>query len=91
MQDDPEYLAKNRMRLLTGSAEDAQELDANSVNWSDSEEVSKIHVRQDPARRERPRAHQIHFPNEFDVYLHDTPADTSSRPRTAASATAACA
>jgi murein L,D-transpeptidase YcbB/YkuD len=65
---DPGYLGRNNLEVVRGS----RVLDPWSVDWSRPGHVSF---------RQRPGAHnalggvKFVFPNQFDVYLHDTPAE----------------
>src|SRR5262249_56943214 len=65
---DPSYLDRNDLEVVRGS----QVLDPWRIDWSRPGNVSF---------RQRPGAHnalggvKFLFPNQFDVYLHDTPAD----------------
>ena len=73
VQEDPEYLVKNRMRLFDGRGEDAQEIDADSIDWSDSSSTNHVVVRQDPWVENSLGRVKFMFPNQFSIYLHDTP------------------
>jgi len=65
---DPGYLGRNNLEVVRGG----RVLDPWSVDWSRPGDVQF---------RQRPGAHnalggvKFMFPNQFDVYLHDTPAD----------------
>jgi len=76
LQKDPDYLAKNNMRLLSSPGEDASEVDPHSVNWNaTSPEDFTYAIRQDPGPY-NPVGHvKFMCPNQFNVYLHDTPSD----------------
>jgi murein L,D-transpeptidase YcbB/YkuD len=74
MMEDPGYLAKNRIRIFASDREDAGEVDPGSVNWSDTEEVKRLRFRQDPGDLNALGRIKFLLPNQFDVYLHDTPA-----------------
>jgi murein L,D-transpeptidase YcbB/YkuD len=74
MQEDPEYLLKNHMRIFTSRKKDAEEIDADSIDWSDSSSTNRIFVRQDPGEENSLGRVKFMFPNQFDIYLHGTPA-----------------
>jgi murein L,D-transpeptidase YcbB/YkuD len=74
MQEDPEYLVKNHMRLFTSREKDALEIDADSIDWADSSSTNRIFVRQDPGEENSLGRVKFMFPNQFDIYLHGTPA-----------------
>lgn len=64
---DPGYLAANDLEVVRGSAV----VDPSSVDWT----AGGYKVRQRPGPRNSLGLVKFMFPNEFDVYLHDTPAD----------------
>jgi murein L,D-transpeptidase YcbB/YkuD len=74
VQEDRDYLAKNRIRVFDSESNDGREIDASSVNWSDSNEVARLRLRQDAGEDNALGRLKFLFPNQFDVYLHDTPA-----------------
>jgi murein L,D-transpeptidase YcbB/YkuD len=74
VQKDPEYLAKHHIRIFDHDAEGAKEVDASSVNWSDTVAVGRLHLRQDEGDDNALGRIKFLLPNQFDVYLHDTPA-----------------
>jgi len=67
---DPEYLRKNDLELVRG----AQVIDAGSVDWNDDD--PDFRIRQRPGAKNSLGKVKFMFPNKFDVYLHDTPADS---------------
>ncbi len=71
LAEDPDYLAKHRMRLV---GTDGAEVDPHDVDLSDSSADRKVIVRQDAGEGNALGAFKFVFPNSFDVYLHDTPA-----------------
>jgi len=70
----PDYLKKERIRVYEGWSENAPELDPAAIDWS---KVSKnrlpYRLRQDPGPGNSLGTIKFMFPNQFDVYLHDTP------------------
>jgi murein L,D-transpeptidase YcbB/YkuD len=66
---DPGYLAKNNLEVVQGS----RVVDPGSVDWSDDD--PEFRIRQRPGARNSLGRVKFIFPNKFDVYLHDTPAD----------------
>jgi murein L,D-transpeptidase YcbB/YkuD len=70
MHEDPSHLARQHMRVFV----EESEVDAASIDWGDSEEVSRVSIRQDPGEGNALGRIKFMFPNHFDVYLHDTPA-----------------
>jgi len=69
----------------------ATPVDYASVNWDDAEQLKHLAFRQRPGAGNALGHVKFLFPNEFDVYLHDTPADALFARRGAHSAMAASA
>jgi len=70
MQDDPEYLSKNFIRIYDGKG---TELQPSQIDWYSQEAVS-YRFRQDPGDFNSLGSIRINFPNKHAVYMHDTPA-----------------
>ncbi len=73
---DPGYLARNNIELVRANGSSAAAIDPLSVDWSSPEELARLTWRQRPGPRNALGLVKFMFPNEFNVYLHDTPADT---------------
>jgi L,D-transpeptidase YcbB len=69
MRKDPEYLAKNNIRVL---GPDGNEMDPTMIDWS-TEDAAKFRFRQDPGAGNAMSSVKINFPNPHAVYMHDTP------------------
>lgn len=69
---DPGYLDRNNMEILRGS----RRVDPASVDWSNPGELRQLAIRQRPGANNALGHVKFLFPNDFDVYLHDTPADS---------------
>jgi murein L,D-transpeptidase YcbB/YkuD len=69
MNEDPEYLAKFRIRIFDGNGNEVQPM---QINWQ-SDEAVKFTFRQDPGAENSMGHCKIDFYNPHDVYLHDTP------------------
>jgi murein L,D-transpeptidase YcbB/YkuD len=69
MNEDPEYLAKFRIRIFDGRGNEVQPY---QIDWS-TEEAVKFTFRQDPGAENSMGHAKIDFYNPYDVYLHDTP------------------
>ncbi|HVY52131.1 MAG TPA: L,D-transpeptidase family protein [Devosia sp.] len=65
---DPYYLQSQNMEMLSGS----KVIDASAVDWS-STNINNFHIRQRPGGLNALGQIKFLFPNEHDVYLHDTP------------------
>ena len=76
LQKNPGYLASQHMRLFAGWGEGASELDPQTVDWSavDAQSIARYRIRQDPGTSNSLGTIKFMFPNQYDVYLHDTPA-----------------
>ncbi len=71
---DKEYFLANDMRVFDVSPEIPQEVDPRDVPWERVEEDSFPYiVRQDAGPRNPLGQVKFMCPNEYDVYLHDTP------------------
>ena len=69
---DPGYLDRNNIEILRGS----KRVSAASVNWGDPGELRQLAFRQRPGANNALGHVKFLFPNDYDVYLHDTPADS---------------
>ncbi|HEU0094767.1 MAG TPA: L,D-transpeptidase family protein [Vicinamibacteria bacterium] len=65
---DPGYLGRNDLEVVRAG----RVLDPGGVDWS---RPGKIQFRQRPGAHNALGGVKFMFPNQFDVYLHDTPAD----------------
>src|SRR6185369_10594507 len=71
---DPGYLERSHMHVLSKPGEDGQEVEASTVDWTDTSGDVSYALRQDPGPDNPLGRIKIALPNEYDVYLHDTPA-----------------
>jgi L,D-transpeptidase YcbB len=69
MQAEPDYLEKNRIRILDPKG---NELTPAMINWF-SEEATSYQFKQDPGDFNSLGAIRINFPSSHGVYMHDTP------------------
>jgi murein L,D-transpeptidase YcbB/YkuD len=67
---DPYYLARNNIEVVT---EKGEVLDASALDWSDAAATASVRFRQAPGDDNALGLVKFLFPNDFDVYLHDTP------------------
>jgi murein L,D-transpeptidase YcbB/YkuD len=72
MQENPQYLSENNIRIFSSWGSSAQELAPEQVNWN-TEEATRYMFRQDPGEINSLGSVKINFHNEHQVYLHDTP------------------
>ncbi|HEX2223573.1 MAG TPA: L,D-transpeptidase family protein [Thermoanaerobaculia bacterium] len=77
LASDPSYLARNDMEVVKGWSDDAEPVDLGSLPdlavLADS--GSGYRLRQRPGAQNPLGKVKFMFPNEWDIYLHDTPAD----------------
>jgi murein L,D-transpeptidase YcbB/YkuD len=74
IKNDPDYLLKERIKVLESWSPDANEVDPYSIDWqSVTEENFKYRLRQEPGPTNPLGKIKFMFPNRFNVYLHDTP------------------
>lgn len=69
MNEDPEYLAKFRIRIFDGKG---NELSPTDIDWSTDDAVNYT-FRQDPGAENSLGRCKVDFYNKYDVYMHDTP------------------
>ncbi len=75
IKKDSDYLADNDIRIFENWEEDARELDPESIDWASITKKNFVYkLRQDPANSNALGRVKFIFPNEFSIYLHDTPA-----------------
>ena len=76
VQNDDAYLEQRGIHVFDGSGPDAREVDPGSINWGAvSPEDMDLSFRQDPGPGNPVGNIKFMCPNQFDVYLHDTPAN----------------
>lgn len=70
----PASLRADNIRILDGWNENAREVDPFTVNWSEYRgRRFPYKLRQDPGNGNALGRIKFMFPNEFNVYIHDTP------------------
>jgi murein L,D-transpeptidase YcbB/YkuD len=73
---DPGFLKRNNIEILRVSKSGATRVDPSTVNWDDPDELKALAFRQKPGAQNALGHVKFLFPNPYDVYLHDTPADS---------------
>lgn len=68
---EPDYLAKEQIRVLTGSF-NGPEIDPSNIDWRQAD-ATRIKFRQDPGPQNALGLVRLDMPNEHGVYMHDTP------------------
>jgi murein L,D-transpeptidase YcbB/YkuD len=70
----PHYLAEQDIRVLKGWGVREQEIDPSKINWSGiTANTLSYRFRQQPGALNPLGRIKFMFPNQYDVYLHDTP------------------
>ncbi len=73
IKKDPNYLAKKGMRVLTNQDGKVQEVDPATIDWEDAAQWRQYTFHQDSGAGNALGRVKFLFPNQYDVYLHDTP------------------
>jgi len=74
IQADPGYLASQETKVLSSWSDSAQPIDPATIDWSAlSRQNFPYRLRQDPGPLNALGRIKFMFPNEYSVYLHDTP------------------
>ena len=69
MQDEPDYLTKNHIRIYDSKH---AELQPSQINWY-SEDATHYSFKQDSGDFNSLGSIRINFPSQYGVYMHDTP------------------
>jgi L,D-transpeptidase YcbB len=76
LQRDLGWLARNDMEMVNNFGAMARRIPVSRVNWNTMTRYNfKYRIRQRPGPRNALGLVKFMFPNEYAVYLHDTPAD----------------
>jgi len=74
MIKDPEYLEKEHIRIFDGWQENAPEVNPADIDWQTiGKGVKKFRLRQDSGPDNALGTIKFMFPNNYNVYMHDTP------------------
>jgi len=69
LKENPYYLSENNMEVLSGD----KVVDASKINWNMYKNDVPFTIRQKPGKTNAVGKILFLFPNNFDIYLHDTP------------------
>lgn len=76
MLRNPNFLESQDMEIIKGDRKNFQRISASSIDWSGvTQQNFKYLIRQRPGPKNSLGLVKFLFPNEFNVYLHDTPYD----------------
>ncbi len=74
LQRDPNYLAKNNMKLIGNISHKPLLVNPSAIDWTNVDPFNlNFRVRQEPGARNSLGNIKFIFPNNHHVYLHDTP------------------
>jgi murein L,D-transpeptidase YcbB/YkuD len=73
--NDPGFLARNNIEVVRVSNGSPEVVDPETIDWTDSEELERLSFRQRPGQGNALGLVKFLFPNPYNVYVHDTPAD----------------
>ena len=75
IQEDPNYLAERNYTLLMSWDQNAPEVNPLSIDWNEITAGSfPFRIRQEAGENNALGRIKFMFPNQFNIYLHDTPA-----------------
>lgn len=72
VERDPGYLARNQIEVVTAKGDP---VDTSGVDWKDKAATAGLRFRQTPGEANALGLVKFIFPNDFNIYLHDTPDD----------------
>jgi len=75
IKKDPQFFSQQRIKVFKGWGPNAGEINPGDVDWKAVTGSNfKYRFRQSPGPQNALGRIKFMFPNQFDVYLHDTPA-----------------
>jgi murein L,D-transpeptidase YcbB/YkuD len=72
---DPTFLERQNIEIVRVAGDAADAVDPSDVDWNDATALEGLRFRQRPGAGNALGLVKFLFPNEHDVYVHDTPAD----------------
>ncbi len=74
LHEDPEYLINNGMKVISKINNKNTIIDSSIIDWKNVDlENAPLRIRQDPGKNNALGRIKFMFPNNYSVYLHDTP------------------
>ena len=73
---DPTFLERQNIEIVRVAGNAADPVDPGSIDWEDTATLEGLRFRQRPGASNALGLVKFLFPNEHDVYVHDTPSDT---------------
>lgn len=75
--EDPNYLQKQRIRIFSGWQQNAPEVAPESINWTAiGRGINQYRLRQEPGSGNALGTVKFMFPNNNNIYMHDTPSQS---------------
>ncbi|MEK9501466.1 L,D-transpeptidase family protein [Gemmatimonadota bacterium DH-20] len=75
-QEDPNYLTENRISVVAEGDNLGDPIDPSGIDWAEmSADDMPYDFRQEPGPQNALGQIKFMFPNDYNIYLHDTPAD----------------
>lgn len=72
---DPDYLDRQNIEVIRVSGKQTTVVDTSILDWSDDQLIAGLRFRQRPGASNALGFVKFMFPNDYDIYVHDTPAD----------------
>lgn len=72
---DAAYLARHDIEVVRVSGDEPEPVDPTTLDWEDEESLKDIRFRQRPGTENALGLVKFLFPNQYHVYIHDTPAE----------------
>jgi len=74
IQKEPDYIAKQGIKIFHTSGSERTEVDPTTINWQEADfsSIQDYHFQQEPGGFNPLGRVKFIFPNKHDVYLHDT-------------------
>jgi L,D-transpeptidase YcbB len=76
MERDPEYLLRNNIEIVRLSGKGIEVLDPADLDWTNEATMKGVAFRQRPGSTNALGFVKFMFPNPYNVYIHDSPADS---------------
>ena len=76
LRKNPRYLSDNHIRLFNDWTSEAKEINPLSIDWKQisPKQMGQFKLRQEPGKKNALGLIKFVFPNNYSVYMHDTPA-----------------
>ena len=75
IRQDTSYLSRQNIEVIRTSGRKAETIDPSEIDWDEVSDNFRYQLRQKPGASNSLGLVKFVFPNPYNVYLHDTPAD----------------